>query len=127
MGLDMSFYKLGGVKSISYTGEIETDEKYVQEEIKYYRKFNALHGLLNDLHLNRGGVDMNCALVNVGLYDINLIREHCLNKTLKPQEGFFWGRQDPVTDEEYSELLELVEEMESLIEEGWIIGYCGDW
>ena len=27
MGLDMSFYKLGGVKSISSTGEIETDEK----------------------------------------------------------------------------------------------------
>lgn len=127
MGLDMSFYKLGGVKSISSTGEIETDEKYVQEEIKYYRKFNALHGLLNDLYLNRGGVDMNCALVNVGLYDINLIREHCLSKTLKPQEGFFWGQQDPVTDEEYSELLELVEEMESLIGEGWIIGYCGDW
>ena len=123
----MSFYKLGGVKSISSTGEIETNEKYVQEEIKYYRKFNALHGLLNELYLNRGGVDMNCALVNVGLYDINLIREHCLNKTLKPQEGFFWGRQDPTTDEEYSELLELVEEMESLIGEGWIIGYCGDW
>ena len=127
MGLDMSFYKLGGVKSISSTGEIEKDEKYVIEEIKYYRKFNALHGLLNDLYLVRGGVDMNCALVNVGLYDINLIREHCLNKTLKPQEGFFWGRQDPVTDEEYSELLELVEEMESLIGEGWTIGYCGDW
>ena len=127
MGLDMSFYKLGGVKSISSTGEIETDEKYAMKEIKYYRKFNALHGLLNDLYLVRGGVDMNCALVNVGLCDINLIREHCLNKTLKPQEGFFWGRQDPVTDEEYSELLELVEEMESLIGEGWIIGYCGNW
>ena len=127
MGLDMSFYKLGGVKSISSTGEIETDEKYAIEEIKYYRKFNALHGLLNDLYLNRGGVDMNCALVNVGLYDINLIREHCLSKTLKPQEGFFWGRQGTVTDEEYSELLELVEEMESLIGEGWTIGYCGDW
>ena len=127
MGLDMSFYKLGGVKSISSTGEIETDEKYAMVEIKYYRKFNALHGLLNELYLNRGGVDMNCALVNVSLYDINLIREHCLNKSLKPQEGFFWGRQDPVTDEEYSGLLELVEEMETLIGEGWIIGYCGDW
>lgn len=31
----MSFYKLGGVKSISSTGEIETDEKYAMEEIKY--------------------------------------------------------------------------------------------
>ena len=127
MGLDMSFYKLGGVKSVSSTGEIETDEKYVREEIKYYRKFNALHGLLNDLYLNRGGVDMNCALVNVSLYDINYIKEHCLNKSLKPQEGFFWGRQDPVTDEEYSELLELVEEMENLSGEGWTIAYCGDW
>ena len=127
MGLDMSFYKLGGVKSISSTGEIETDEKYVMEEIKYYRKFNALHGLLNDLYLNRGGVDMNCALVNVSLFDINLIREHCLSKTLKPQEGFFWGRQDPVTDEEYSGLLELVEEMKTLVSEDWIVGYCGYW
>lgn len=127
MGLDMSFYKLGGVKSISSTGEIETDEKYAMEEIKYYRKFNALHGLLNDLYLNRGGVDMKCALVNVSLFDINLIREHCLNKTLKPQEGFFWGRQDPVTDEEYSELLEVVGEMETLFGEGWTIAYCGDW
>ena len=127
MGLDMSFYKLGGVKSISSTGEIETDEKYVFEEIKYYRKFNALHGLINDLYLNRGGVDLNGILININLYDINLIKEHCLNKTLKPQEGFFWGQQDPVTDEEYSELLEVVGEMETLIGEGWIIGYCGDW
>lgn len=127
MGLDMSFYKLGGVKSISSTGEIETDEKYAMEEIKYYRKFNALHGLLNDLYLKRGGNDLNGLLINVGFFDINFIKECCLNKTLKPQEGFFWGRQDLVTDEEYSELLELVEEMESLIGEGWTIGYCGGW
>lgn len=127
MGLDMSFYKLGGAKSISSTGKILTDEKYTLEEIKYYRKFNALHGLLNDLYLSRGGTDLNGRLFNLRLCDINLIKERCSNKSLKPQEGFFWGRQDPVTDEEYSELLHLVEEMESLIEEGWIIGYCGDW
>ena len=127
MGLDMSFYKLGGVKSISSTGELETDEKYVFEEIKYYRKFNALHGLLNDLYLARGGNDLNGLLINVSLFDINLIKEHCLNKTLKPKEGFFWGGQDPVTDEEYSELLEVVGEMETLFGEGWTIAYCGDW
>lgn len=127
MGLDMSFYKLGGAKNISSTGEIETDEKYAKGEIKYYRKFNALHGLLNDLYLKRGGNDLNGLLINVSLFDINFIKEHCLNKTLKPQEGFFWGRQDPVTDEQYAELLELVDEMKTLVSEGWIIGYCGDW
>ena len=127
MGLDMNFYKIGGVKSISSTGEIETDEKYKVEEIKYYRKFNALHGLLNDLYLNRGGCDMNCVLVNVSLFDINFIKEHCLNKTLKPQEGFFWGNQDPISDEEYEDLYNLTVEMEQLFGQGWIIGYCGDW
>ena len=126
MGLDMNFYKIGGVKSISSTGEIETDEKYKVEEIKYYRKFNALHGLLNDLYLKRGGRDINCVLVNVSLFDINFIKEHCLNKTLKPQEGFFWGNQDPVSDEEYEELYDLTTEMGQLLGQGWIIGYCGD-
>lgn len=127
MGLDMSFYKLGGVESISSNGEIETSDKFVMEDIKYYRKFNALHGLLNDLYLCRGGSDMNRVLVNVSLEDVNLIKEHCLNKTLKPQEGFFWGSQQPVSDEEYEELYDLTILMEDLISDGWIIGYCGDW
>lgn len=70
---------------------------------------------------------MNCVLVNVSLFDINFIKEHCLNKTLKPQEGFFWGNQDPVSDEEYEELYDLTVEMEQLFGQGWIIGYCGDW
>ena len=123
----MSFYKLGGVKSISPIGEIETSDKFVMEEIKYYRKFNALHGLLNDLYLIRGGSDMNCVLVNVSLEDVNLIKEHCLNKTLKPQEGFFWGSQQPVSDGEYEDLYDLTILMEDLISDGWTIGYCGDW
>lgn len=127
MGLDMSFYKLGGVESISSNGEIETSDKFVMENIAYYRKFNALHGLLNDLYLCRGGSDMNCVLVNVSLEDVNLIKEHCLNKTLKPQEGFFWGSQQPVSDGEYEELYDLTILMEDLISDGWIIGYCGDW
>lgn len=127
MGLDMSFYKLGGVKSISPIGEIETSDKFAMEEIKYYRKFNALHGLLDDLYLSRGGSDMNCVLVNVNLEDVNLIKEHCLNKTLEPREGFFWGSQDPVTDEEYEELYNLTILMEEMLSEGWIIGYCGYW
>ena len=127
MGLDMSFYKLGGVKSISPIGEIETSDKFVMKEIKYYRKFNALHGLLNDLYLIRGGSDMNCVLVNVSLEDVNLIKEHCLNKTLKPQEGFFWGSQQPVSDGEYEDLYDLTILMEDLISDGWTIGYCGDW
>ena len=123
----MSFYKLGGVKSISKNGEIETEDKFAMEEIKYYRKFNALHGLLNDLYSSRGGSYMNGVLVNVNLEDVNLIREHCLNKTLKPQEGFFWGSQAPVTDEEYEELYNLTILMEERLSEGWTIGYCGDW
>lgn len=123
----MSFYKLGGVKSISPIGEIETSDKFAMEEIKYYRKFNALHGLLDDLYLSRGGSDMNCVLVNVNLEDVNLIKEHCLNKTLEPREGFFWGSQDPVTDEEYEELYNLTILMEEMLSEGWIIGYCGYW
>lgn len=127
MGLDMSFYKLGGVKSISSNGEIETSDKFVMENIAYYRKFNALHGLLNDLYLCRGGSDMNCVLVNVSLEDVNLIKEHCLNKTLKPQEGFFWGSQQPVSDVEYEDLYDLTILMEDLISDGWTIGYCGDW
>lgn len=127
MGLDMNFYKIGGVKSISRTGEIEIDEKYKMEEIKYYRKFNALHGLLNDLYLKRGGCDMNCVLVNVSLFDIRLIKESCLNKTLKPQEGFFWGNQEPVSDEEYEDLYALAVEMEELDSEGWYVAYCGGW
>lgn len=127
MGLDMSFYKLGGVSSISSLGEVTTSDKFSTEEIKYYRKFNALHGLLNELYLNRGGSDMNCVLFNIGLFEVNYIRKHCLEKTLKPVEGFFWGRQDEVTNEQYSELLDLCFLMEKLIGEGWYIAYCGDW
>ena len=57
----------------------------------------------------------------------NLIKEHCLNKTLEPQEGFFWGSQQPVSDGEYEDLYDLTILMEDLISNGWTIGYCGDW
>ena len=81
--------------------------------VAYWRKFNALQGFFEKL------LDVqNCEESPCSLEDLETLRQTCLMKTLTPTEGFFFGSQEAVTDEQYEELLRLIPEWENLILEG---------
>lgn len=61
MGLDMYLFKRGGMN-------IDTNEKIQDEELGYWRKFNALHGCI--LELTHANPDSNCEEISLSKEDI---------------------------------------------------------
>jgi hypothetical protein len=85
MGLDMYSYKVPAGAEISETNTAE---------IAYWRKFNALHGWMEDLWKSRGGEgSFNCKPVKLSAADLDRLAEDMSNKKLTPREGFFFGSQ----------------------------------
>ena len=81
MGLDMIAY---------------TVEKDGINEIQTWRKFNALHGWMEDLYYVKGGEEevFNCIPLELTKEDIISLEKAIENNELEPREGFFWGAQE---------------------------------
>lgn len=151
MGLDMYLYKKTYVKnwdfkednpkhfvSVKLDGKMRQDIKpervtYIEEEVAYWRKFNALHGYIVENHA--GGVD-ECQDIRLELSDLELILE-TLKEVIKskpnedgvvtegapnpedllpPTEGFFFGSNE-VDEYYYEEVESTIEELQKLIDE----------
>lgn len=79
--------------------------EFIDREFFYWRKFNALHGWMEDLYNQRGG-DGNFNLTAIRLHeeDLDRLLEDAKNDRLTPRSGFFFG-----SDTIYPEDLESVE------------------
>lgn len=88
MGLDMYAY------SVAKNGDPEGGE-VEKEEIAYWRKFNALHGWMEQLYRDKGGSaqSFNCIPVQLTREDLAQLAVDVTQKNLKPTEGFFFGAQ----------------------------------
>lgn len=119
MGLDMYLSKRTYVKNWEHTpieerhnivvtknGQIRTDINprritYIEEEVAYWRKFNALHGWIVENHAN--GVD-ECQNIHLYRSDLEnllgILREIISGGSLTalelmpPTEGFFFGSNE---------------------------------
>ena len=61
-------------------------------DIAYWRKFNALHGWMEDLARSLGfHGEFNCVKVQLSPQDIDELEEDLTQKQLRPREGFFFG------------------------------------
>lgn len=81
MGLDM----------YAYIGDINSDNR---QEIAYWRKFNHLHGWMENLYRERGGTgEFNCVPVKLTNDDLDKLSYDIKHKNLIPREGFFFGEQ----------------------------------
>lgn len=88
MGLDMYAYSVpAGVEPGS-----DTWDDAEKTELFYWRKFNALHGWMEDLYIIRGGKEtFNCIPLRLYEEDLrNLLADS--KENLTPREGFFWGQ-----------------------------------
>jgi hypothetical protein len=84
-------------------------EGLINPDFAYWRKFNHLHGWMEQLYLSKGGKqDFNCTNVRLDLANLTMLKMLAENKMLKPTPGFFFGSYEPFDNEDRQEVLDFV-------------------
>lgn len=90
MGLDMNAY----ARSRTATKTDGSED----EQLQYWRKFNALHGFFCDIWIARGlgtnPSDFNCVELELTAADIDALEKKLADERLTPRAGFFFGPAD---------------------------------
>ena len=117
MGLDMYAY---------VRREQDSDDEY-DKEFAYWRKFNALHGWMENLYRERSGNDtFNCVNLPLTIRDLDRLEDDLNNNNLKPIEGFFFGPQE-IDPEDIKDTHEFISAGKMFIEDGKEIYYSSWW
>ena len=92
MGLDMYAFAVDRNDGNEQFGIAEDADKF---EIAYWRKFNALHGWMEDRADELGFAgEFNCVPFQLSPALIDQLERDIDAKALTPREGFFFGSQD---------------------------------
>jgi hypothetical protein len=94
MGLDMYAFALPA----DSVGDKVTDVEWLDDnriELFYWRKFNALHGWMENLYRIKGGAkaSFNCTTLRLDAKDLDRLEMDTGNNKLVPVNGFFFGEQ----------------------------------
>jgi hypothetical protein len=126
MGLDMYAFT---VKADSFGDRVVDavlDDDAVQ--ICYWRKFNALHGWMEDLYRLKGGAkdSFNCTTVRLDLKDLDRLEMDTGNNKLVPVNGFFFGSQE-IYPEDLESVADFVKLSRQAIADGKAVFYDSWW
>jgi len=101
----------------------------VDTEFAYWRKFNNLHGWMEKLYRENLGTreSFNCVGVRLLPSDLCKLETAALAKSLEPTPGFFFGSQEPMSDDDKENVLEFVKRAGAAIEEGYAVIYTSWW
>jgi hypothetical protein len=92
MGLDMFAFS---VAKNDGNEQFVISEDADRHELAYWRKFNALHGWMEDLARAKGFTgEFNCVPVLLSPDDIDDLENDVAVRALKPRGGFFFGNQE---------------------------------
>lgn len=106
----------------SYIEYHDKDEPEKTTEVIYYRKFNNLHGWMANLYASKGNTEeFNCERLYLDREDLHKLSEDAC--TLEPTKGFFFGSQEPMTEEKVQGLKKVIKECIALIEQGKEVFY----
>lgn len=115
MGLDMYAFK---TRKDNITLRTDEDNNraigYVNSdeivELKYWRKFNALHAFFENYWREKLGNDgeFNCVLVEVNEDVLQLLEQAVKDKELVPVTGFFFGSQEPLDEDDYEDVSDFI-------------------
>jgi hypothetical protein len=96
-------------------------------EIAYWRKFNALHGWMEDLYKTKGGEEeFNCIPLQLSEDNLDNLKNDVKSKNLTQRSGFFWGSYPP-DEEDYQSVLTFIEDAKKKMKEGYTIWYDSWW
>jgi hypothetical protein len=127
MGLDMYAFTVSEKDARDNVVDFRNDE-IESEEIFYWRKFNALHGWMEDLYRMKGGTkkSFNCTTVRLTLQDLERLEMDTGNNKLVPINGFFFGEQT-IYPEDLKSVASFVAKSRQAISEGKAVYYDSWW
>jgi len=126
MGLDMYAFSVdvevarGGVTDVALGDNAE--------QISYWRKFNALHGWMEDLYRQKGGskASFNCTTVRLTANDLDRLEMDTGNNKLVPVNGFFFGVQE-IDSEDLESVTTFVKVARQALADGKAVFYDSWW
>jgi hypothetical protein len=134
MGLDM----------YAYSRAKEKESK--ANELQYWRKHNALHGLIEDMWNDKGQpipqwmrdeypddfenervIPFNGIEMELTEADINYIESAVLNNELPMTEGFFFGQDTRFSEDDKAADLEFIKKAREALAKGEEVFYTSSW
>ena len=124
MGLDMYAF---AVDKNDGNEQFAIAEGADKSELAYWRKFNALHGWMEDL-ARREGFDgeFNCVPVQLSPAILDELERAIVEKTLTPVEGFFFGAQT-IYPEDIEATKRFIADAREAMEDGKDVYYDSWW
>jgi len=103
-------------------------EGFINKDFHYWRKFNALHGWMENLYYNKGGKSgsFNCVTLRLTKDDLDLLEQDMQLNRLTPKDGFFFGDQS-IEPEDYDNLKLFIRNARAEIKDGYAIVYDSWW
>ena len=126
MGLDMYAYTIDANSVGDGVVDVTLGDDAMQ--ISYWRKFNALHGWMEDLYRLKGGSkeSFNCTTVRLTANDLDRLEMDTGNNKLVPRNGFFFGSQQ-VYPEDLESVGDFVKVARQSIADGKAVFYDSWW
>jgi hypothetical protein len=127
MGLDMYAFAVNA-DSVG-EGVVDVALGDGAEQISYWRKFNALHGWMEDLYRQKRGLrhDFNCTTVRLDLKDLDRLEMDVGANKLVPRNGFFFGQTDEIYPEDLESVAVFVKTAREAIADGKAVFYDSWW
>jgi hypothetical protein len=120
MGLDM--YAMITTQQLDREVDFEVQNA---GELHYWRKHPNLHGWMEQLYYDKGGVqDFNCVPVVLTLDDLQQLEAAIVHHELPETAGFFFGRTQ---GDEYEDDLQFIEKARKAIADGYTVFYDSWW
>ena len=126
MGLDMYAFTVNADSVGDATVDVALGD--TATEICYWRKFNALHGWMEDLYRQKGGskASFNCTTVRLTANDLDRLEMDTGNNKLVPINGFFFGVQE-IYPEDLESIADFVKLARQAISDGKAVFYDSWW
>jgi hypothetical protein len=128
MGLDMYAFAVNADSVGDASVDVALDPD-TAEQISYWRKFNALHGWMEDLYRLKRGVrhDFNCTTVRLDANDLDRLEMDTGNNKLVPRSGFFFGDTSSIHPEDLESVGDFVKLSRQAIADGKAVFYDSWW
>jgi hypothetical protein len=132
MGLDMYAFTVSAKDAGNNVVDLDinygTDNEIDKTELFYWRKFNALHGWMEDLYRTKGGAkeSFNCTTVRLDAKDLDRLEMDTGNNKLVPINGFFFGEQT-LYPEQFESVADFIAKAREALAEGKAVYYDSWW
>jgi len=127
MGLDMYAFTVNADSVGDATVDVALDPDTAMQ-ISYWRKFNALHGWMEDLYRQKGGSkeSFNCTTVRLTANDLDRLEMDTGNNKLVPVNGFFFGAQE-IDSEDLESVSDFIKVARQALADGKAVFYDSWW